>query len=100
MMFDTIETLVDGDFRVARRRALLNRIQRGVRGRPADLLRLEDVRRRIALLGQRDLGVQTVPMDQIVGTESRSADFDRSFLPRRRQTEERWKRIGRAFYRG
>jgi len=38
-------------------------------------------------------GIQAVPVAKIVGTENRFYDFDREFLPLRRQDRYRWARI-------
>ena len=38
-------------------------------------------------------GIQTVPIEKIVGTEDRFADFDREFLPLNKQNRQRWARI-------
>ena len=54
----------------------------GRRG-PADLLPLDEATQRLRPFARRSLGLQTIPVAQIVGTDSRGADFDRDFLPRR-----------------
>ena len=69
---------------------------RWLRGRPTALLRFEDVVTRLHLSSQRDLGIQTVPLDRIVGSEGRAGEFNRLFLPRNPKLRERWKRIVRA----
>ena len=43
------------------------------------LLPLDEVRRRLRAVGQSDGGVQSIPIDRIVGSVDRSGDFDRSF---------------------
>jgi hypothetical protein len=42
------------------------------------------------------LGVQTVFIEQIRGSESRSADFDSLFYPRQGHTQQRWVSIAAA----
>jgi hypothetical protein len=39
-----------------------------------------------------------VPVDQIVGSVDRFRDFDRRFLPKRKNTANRWKSIDRAYH--
>jgi hypothetical protein len=97
--FDIIDQQVDQAFRRARSRAWWNTLRRWMRHRPVTLLQFKEVRARLQVQGQRDLGLQTVPLDQIVGSEGRSSDFDRDFLPRNDKLRERWLRIGRARYR-
>lgn len=48
--------------------------------------------------GQRYLGLQTVPLDQIVGSEGRFRDFDRAFFPLKKHTIERWLSLAKARY--
>lgn len=45
-------------------------------------------------------GIQTVPIDKIVGTENRFDDFDREFLPLKRQDRHRWARIHHLYQSG
>lgn len=61
-----------------------------------ELLPFDAVRSRFLVRGQYDGGIQMVPLDQIVGSQGRYADFDRHFRPRTAHTEERWKRVSRA----
>ena len=97
--FDVVDHQVDQDYRRARSRAGWNTLRRWLRRRPVALLSLKDVRTRLQVQGQRDLGLQVVPLDRIVGSEGRATDFDRDFLPRSDRLRERWLRIGRARYR-
>lgn len=50
--------------------------------------------------GQHDLGMQTIPVEQIVGTVGRENDFDRSFRPRRQESRHRWVSIYEALTEG
>jgi hypothetical protein len=47
------------------------------------LLPLDEVRRRLKIVGQSYLGVREIPLESIVGSVDRSADFDRDFKTRR-----------------
>ena len=97
--FDIIDHQVDQDYRRARSRSWSNRLRRLFHRRPTRLLPFREVRSRLHMQGQRDLGLQAVPLDQIVGSEGRANDFDRDFRPRTDKLRERWVRIGRARYR-
>lgn len=48
----------------------------------------------------RSLGILTVPLSQIIGSENRSRDFDIEFLPIREHVEGRWVGIATAMLRG
>jgi hypothetical protein len=50
--------------------------------------------------GQVDRGLQVVPLDAIVGTVDRAADFDRGFRPTTTRLRSRWERIAAAQRRG
>jgi hypothetical protein len=66
----------------------------------AELLPLEEVQRRLRTFEQAYLGVRPIPVGSIVGTVERGRDFDREFLPRRRDVGGRWNRVERAFPEG
>ncbi|MFC2029490.1 DUF4032 domain-containing protein [Chloroflexota bacterium] len=87
----------DEAFSQARRRAFFQ----GVLGlftrhRPPELLSLDQVRHKLRIRGQHYHGLDTIPIDQIVGSLGRYRDFDRAFLPRQEFLRERWKRIYEA----
>lgn len=61
------------------------------------LLSLDEALRRLHPFSHFHLGVRPIPVRQIVGSEGRALDFDRSFVPRRRATVERLRELARAF---
>ncbi len=83
-------------FQEARRKALLSALAALLRGQSSEMLSLEDVRARLNVRGQRYLGLQTVLLSHIVGSEGRYEDFDRHFLPRSDTLKQRWSRIDQA----
>ncbi len=87
---------LDQDFHHARWRARGDAVWGWLRRRPPRLLSLRQVRSDLVFQGQHDRGVQAIPLDRIVGSEGRTADFDRRFLPRHEYLRQRWQRIGRA----
>lgn len=67
---------------------------------PADtLLPYEEVRGHLRILGQRYVGVQTIPVEKIAGSVDRKVDFDRFFRPRRRELRNRVNSLRAAFER-
>lgn len=94
----TLDRMAQEDFERARAKAFWHKVAGWVTGERVDLLSLEDVRARLPIEGQHDLGVQQVPIRQIVGSESRYRDFDRAFLPRQTHTRDRWVRIDRLHH--
>lgn len=82
-----------------RRRELFERILSIVSGQSDELLSFEDVRRQ--LRGRQEIlrGLQTIPLDKIVGSVGRYRDFNRAFLPRGTVSSDRWSRIDLAWNR-
>ena len=84
------------DFRQARWQASLEQIKARLTGRSVELLSYEEVRQKLSLEGGVPRGVQDIPLDAIVGSVGRYADFTRSFLPRQDSDQERWTRVDLA----
>jgi hypothetical protein len=61
------------------------------------LLELDDVRRRLRVVGQSYLGVRAIPVARIVGSLDHNADFDRDFRPRRGLSRGRLAGLRAAF---
>jgi hypothetical protein len=98
----SLEEQVDKDFTLARRKALLARIGARLRRDAASdglLLCFDDLRKIPGALGRIHRGTRTVPVGQIGGSVGRCSEFDRDFMLTKASSEERWKRIDRAFHR-
>jgi hypothetical protein len=99
----SVEEQVDKDFSLARRKALIKRIGARLRSDAASdglLLCFDDVRKLPGIVRRVYRGTRTVPVGQIGGSVGRCSEFDRDFMPAKASSEERWKRIDRAFWRG
>ncbi len=86
------------DFYRARRRAFWRRLGTWFTGKSNLLLPYDEVRRQLPVEGQRYRGLQSIPLDRIVGSVGRYRDFDRAFLPTQDRTTQRWVSIGSARY--
>jgi hypothetical protein len=93
-----IEQAIDADYDHARRKAAWRSLILPLVRRRNELLRFDDVRRRLRAQGRHALGCRQVPLAAIVGSVGRYRDFDAAFLPRRSQTKPRWVSIDRAHY--
>jgi hypothetical protein len=86
-----------------RRRRALASIAARLRQEPDDvslMLPFEEVVRALGRRGQSDLGVQSIPLDSIVGTvDRRLGEFDRAFRPAA-DTRSRWEQVAAARRRG
>src|SRR5215472_11125932 len=80
-------------FTQARMGAFWQEVWSFLTGRSIDLLRFEEVRNRLLLRDERNLGLQEIPLDKIVGSVGRYRDFTRTFLPRTNAIRSRWQRL-------
>jgi hypothetical protein len=91
------------DFLRARRRRALARLRARAVRKPGDfdlILPFDEVVAALGRRGERDLGVQVIAVDSIVGTVDRATGFDRSFRPTSSRMRTRWERIAAAMRRG
>jgi hypothetical protein len=90
------------EFASARKKVLLRRIGAFLRRHPSSnqLLSLDEATEGLDPWRQAYLGSRTVPVESIVGSEGRYADFDDEFLPLRGSSEERWRSVCAALRRG
>src|ERR1700759_1252269 len=90
---------VESDFLRARRRQFLSALAQRLRtGHNAGnrLMVMDDVVGPLGWRGQRPLGLQTIPLDTIVGTAGARRDFDRCFRPAAGRVRSRWERLALA----
>ena len=91
------------DFNRARRRAALRKLSNRLRGQPGDvttLLPFEEVVDALGRTGERRIGLETIPLETIVGSVDRADEFDRDFRPRSNRVRARWQRINEAQRKG
>ena len=67
-----------------------------ITGENTDLVRYDEVAKRLKARQQIDMGTQNVPLDQIIGSVGRYHDFTRSFLPRANVNADRWSNLDAA----
>ena len=91
------------DFLRARRRQTVRRLAQRVARTPGDvdvILPFDEVVAELGRVGERELGLQVVQLDSIVGTVDKPHGFDRSFRPTSSRVRGRWERIAEAMRRG
>ena len=94
-----VSNLAESDFSRARGRAVLSEIQHFMNTERDKLLSFYDVKDILKPQNQVYLGIQTVPIDLIVGSEGRYRDFNRYFLPKADHLRSRWIRVDEAHLR-
>jgi len=84
------------DFNRARNRAFISKIHNIMNSQKDDLLSFYDVREILKPKNQVYLGMKTVPLKLIMGSEGRYRDFNRDFQPRSEYMRTRWESVDRA----
>ncbi len=105
MQFDTGSPSADArdDWNRARRRRVVSRLATRLRRAPYDvdvILPYDEVVAALGFVTQRDLGLEVITLDSIVGSVDRTRDFDRSFLPATNKPKQRFERLAEAVRRG
>jgi hypothetical protein len=91
------------DFLRARRKQAISRLTRRLALAPDDvdlILPFDEVVAALGRLEERNLGLQTIELDSILGTVDRRTGFDRQFRPTNSRSRVRWERIANAMRRG
>jgi hypothetical protein len=83
-------------YRYARHRCMWAKVWLALTRQPRTLLDLDAVRAVCALRACYHGGMQSVAINQILGSEGRCHDFDVGFRPLRSHNKERWVRIAAA----
>ncbi len=84
----------------ARRSAFVQDALGTLTQRPGGLLSFEQVSQKLKLGSVRYMDAQEVPLERIVGSVGRYADFTRAFLPRTEHLQERWQNVERLMASG
>ncbi len=84
------------DFQQARQQAALQIVLARMTGKSSDLISYNEVVHKLRLSARSESGVQSIPINAIVGSVDRYADFTRTFLPRQDSDRERWARVRTA----
>lgn len=84
------------DFAKAKSRAHIQSLLNALQWKNPDLLSLYQVTSIIKPKVETYLGMRTIPVDKIVGSEGRYRDFSAAFFPKRELLRDRWESIDRA----
>ncbi len=76
-------------------RGNIYRLWSKVTGRGAQLKNLSTDGFKARSINSHSLGIRSVPLDQIHGSENRSGDFDAKFYPTRYEDRQRWVNIAK-----
>ncbi len=81
------------DFQKAHRKADLEQILSFITGKSNYLLSYNEVLEKLHEKSRKALGLQSIPLAAITGSVGRYRDFNRSFLPRSANIEDRWAQV-------
>lgn len=84
------------DFFRARNKAFINEVTHVLDPKEASLISFNDIKEVIKPQNETYVGMQTIPISKIVGSEGRYKDFDNQFLPKRNFIKDRWERVDDA----
>ena len=93
----------EADFLRARRHQTISGIAARLLGNDGDnrrALSFQQVVEALGLVDEVALGIQMIPVNQIVGSVDKVRDFDPKFRPRTGRSRQRWERIAEAARRG
>lgn len=84
------------DFQHARSQAALEKLTARLRRRPSELLSFDEVRAKLKLAPAGPRKVENIPLDAIIGSVGRYADFTRSYWPLSDRADQRWAKVKMA----
>ena len=93
-----IENQAQHDFQEALRTAFWRKARAWLGKGCNDLLSYGEVFAHLKQQNQFNLGTQSIPLNQIVGSTGRSTDFDLAFYPRQNASQERWINVAKFQY--
>ena len=91
-----IQTQSESDFAKAKSKAFFNEIQHLLTPEEATLISLNDVKKLIKPQNETYVGMKTIPIEKIVGSEGRYQDFDNKFFPKSSHLKNRWQHVDEA----
>ena len=94
------ERLASEDFNQAYKKGFVRAILNKLTQKRSGLVSFDDLRKKISVENQHDIGMQVIEIEKIIGSLNRYQDFDDSFLPRQTHTRNRWENIDRVFLQG
>ena len=89
---------LDSDFSQAMQKAFWEELKGFILRKSTRLLPFDDVKEKLDIWFVQDLGIQTVFINSIVGSEGRYKSFTRHFLPLEEDLRDRWKKVNQAHY--
>lgn len=89
-------SIASDDFSRAKNKARMQTIMNALRWKNPNLLSFYEVTSLIKPKSETYLGMRTIPVEKIIGSEGRYHDFSAAFFPKREMLRHRWESIDSA----
>lgn len=89
-------TETETDFSKARNKAFINELQHLLNPDETKMISFNQVKKLLKPQNETYIGMRTIPISKIVGSEGRYKDFDNQFLPKSSFLKERWEHVDEA----
>jgi len=96
MEYNSLSEQASADFSRARGKAILSQIQNFLNTDRNKLLSFHEVKDILKPKNEVYMGLRTVPIKQIAGSEGRYRDFNKYFLPKKDHLRQRWQKVDEA----
>ncbi len=97
---DYADMMAKRDYALALHQPFWRKLRHRLQRKCNDLLSTQQVLESLPIEGHHKLGLQKVAIERIIGSSGRHQDFDLDFAPRRKEHDDRWLNIARAYYKG
>ena len=97
-MSDYLSQVANDEFTKAKARARLQGLMKTLSWKNNDLLSWYEVTSIIKPKSETYIGMQTIPVNRIIGSEGRYRDFSAAFLPKREMLRHRWVSVDEALH--
>ncbi len=86
----------ESDFTKARNKAFINELQHFLNPEETKMISFKQIKSLLKPQNQTYIGMKTIPISKIVGSEGRYKDFDNQFFPKSSFLKERWEHVDEA----
>lgn len=86
----------EADFSKARNKAFINELQHLLNPEETKMISFKQIKSLLKPQNETYIGMKTIPISQIVGSEGRYKDFDNQFFPKSSFLKERWEHVDEA----
>lgn len=90
-------SIAQHDYNAALSQGFWRKISKQLTGRCNDLLSFNRVLKHLRQQPHSDSGVQTIPLERVIGSSGRTHEYDLTYAPLRKEHDKRWIRVAEAY---